>query len=105
MKQEINNETLDNIDNIIADVFKEHKRFVAEMLEKHTKEEIIMDVLISYDCFFKYLCTYDSDLDIAIEVLKEDYNIIDEEEVLKFFIAEFKNYINADCQDRYRPID
>jgi hypothetical protein len=92
-KQEINNENLDNTHNILAEFFKEH-----------TKEQIMMDVLIAYDCFFKYLCTYESDLDAAMEDLKEYYNI-DEEEVLKFFITEFKIYCQTDCQDRYRPID
>ena len=103
MKQEINDENLGSksIADIISDFFKEHERFVAEVLKKYTKEQIMMDVLIGYNCFFKYLCTYESDLDLAIEELKKDYNI-DEDEVLKFFIAQFKIYCQQDDDIFYK---
>jgi len=61
------------------------KDYKAEVLKNYTKEEIIMDQLLNYECFYN-----SSDLNRAVEGAK--FFGITEKEVLTFFEAQLKIY-------------
>ncbi len=78
-----------------------HERFVLETKRKYTKEQIMMDVLISHECFSNYTIFEDRFyLEDAFTELLQDYNI-SEDEVIKFFIAQLKIYWNTESEIFY----
>jgi len=73
----------------MKEAFKNHTK---EVLTTYAKEEIIIDALLNYECFYN-----DDDLDRAIESVRH-FNIT-EEEVLKVFKVQLKIFNETDDED------